>query len=161
MVSVGDKAPVFTLVNHEMKPVSLDDYSEQNVVLAFYPGAFTGGCKVEMCTIRDGIAKLEDLDAVVLGISVNDPFSNRAFHEDNVLNFQLLCDYNREVVKAYDVYHENFAGLKGYTAAKRSVFIIGVDGLIKYKWVTENPGVQPDFNELQKELSKSGSRSQP
>ena len=161
MVSVGDKAPVFTLVNHEMKSVSLDDYSEQNVVLAFYPGAFTSGCKVEMCTLRDGIAKLEDLESVVLGISVNDPFSNRAFHEDNVLNFQLLCDYSREVVKAYDVYHENFAGLKGYTAAKRSVFIIGADGLIKYKWVTENPGVQPDFNELQKELSKSGSRSQP
>ncbi len=107
-----------------------------------------------MCSIRDGIAKLEDLDAVVLGISVNDPFSNKAFHEDNVLNFQLLCDYNREVVKSYGVYHEDFAGLKGYTAAKRSVFIVGNDSLVKYKWVTEDPGVQPDFDEVQKELSK-------
>jgi len=154
MVSVGDKAPGFTLVNHEMKPVSLDDYSGGNVVLAFYPGAFTGGCKIEVCSIRDGIAELEDLDAVVLGISVNGPFSNKAFHEDNVLNFQLLCDYNREVVKSYGVYHEDFAGLKGYTAAKRSVFIVGKDGLVKYKWVTEDPGVQPDFDEVQKELSK-------
>mgnify|MGYP003987737379 FL=1 len=154
MVSVGDKAPGFTLVNHEMKSASLDDYSGGNVVLAFYPGAFTGGCKIELCSIRDGIAKLEDLDAVVLGISVNDPFSNRAFHEDNVLNFQLLCDYNREVVKSYDVYHEDFAGLKGYTAAKRSVFIVGNDGLVKYKWITENPGVLPDFDEVQNELFK-------
>lgn len=154
MVSVGDKAPGFTLVNHEMKSVSLDDYSGGNVVLAFYPGAFTGGCKIEVCSIRDGIAKLEELDAVVLGISVNDPFSNRAFHEDNVLNFQLLCDYNREVVKSYGVYHEDFAGLKGYIAAKRSVFIVGNDGLVKYRWVTDDPGVQPDFDEVQKELSK-------
>ena len=154
MVSVGDKAPGFTLVNHEMKPVSLDDYSDRNVVLAFYPGAFTGGCKIEVCTIRDGMAKLEDLDAVVLGISVNDPFTNKAFHEDNVLNFQLLCDYNRETVKSYDVYHEDFAGLKGYTVAKRSVFVVGKDGLVKYKWVTEDPGVQPDFDEIQAELSK-------
>lgn len=154
MVSVGDKAPVFTLVNHEMKPVSLDDYSGRNVVLAFYPGAFTGGCKIEVCTIRDGMAKLEDLDSVVLGISVNDPFTNRAFHEDNVLNFQLLCDYTRETVKSYDVYHEDFAGLKGYTVAKRSVFVVGKDGLVKYKWVTEDPGVQPDFDEIQAELSK-------
>ena len=154
MISVGDKAPGFTLINHEMKPVSLDAYSGRNVVLAFYPGAFTGGCKIEMCTIRDGMAKLEDLDAVVLGISVNDPFSNKAFHEDNVLNFQLLCDYNRETVKSYDVYHEDFAGLKGYTVAKRSVFVVGKDGLVKYKWVTEDPGVQPDFDEIQAELSK-------
>ncbi len=154
MVSVGDKAPGFTLVNHEMKPVSLDDYSGRNVVLAFYPGAFTGGCKIEVCTIRDGMAKLEDLDAVVLGISVNDPFTNKAFHEDNVLNFQLLCDYNRETVKSYDVYHEDFAGLKGYTVAKRSVFVVGKDELVKYKWVTEDPGVQPDFDEIQAELSK-------
>jgi peroxiredoxin len=154
MVSVGDKAPGFTLVNHEMKPVSLDDYSGRNVVLAFYPGAFTGGCKIEVCTIRDGMAKLEDLDAVVLGISVNDPFSNKAFHEDNVLNFQLLCDYNRETVKSYDVYPEDFAGLKGYTVAKRSAFVVGKDGLVKYKWVTEDPGMQPDFDEIQAELSK-------
>ena len=152
MVSVGDKAPEFTLVNHEMKSISLSDYNGKQVVLAFYPGAFTGGCKKEMCTIRDEIAELETLNAQVFGISVNDPFSNKAFHEDNVLNFPLLCDYNREVVKAYNVYHENFAGLKGYTAAKRSVFIIGKDGKVSFKWVTEDPGVMPDVREIMAEL---------
>ncbi len=111
LVSVGDKAPLFTLINHEMTPVSLREFFGKTVVLAFYPGAFTGGCKKEMCTLRDEIAQLEDLDAQILGISVNDPFANRAFHEDNVLNFPLLCDYNREVVKLYDVYHENFEGI--------------------------------------------------
>ena len=152
MVSVGDKAPEFTLVNHEMKPVSLSDYTGRQVILAFYPGAFTGGCKKEMCTIRDEIAELETLDAQVLGISVNDPFSNKAFHEDNVLNFPLLCDYNRKVVKAYGVFHEDFAGLKGYTAAKRSVFIVDESGKISYKWVTEDPGVLPDIKEVMAEL---------
>jgi peroxiredoxin len=154
MVKVGDKAPQFTLINHEMKPVSLSDYQEKNVVLAFYPGAFTGGCKKEMCTLRDEIAELEAIEAQVLGISVNDPFTNRAFHEDNVLNFPLLCDYNREVVKKYDVYHENFAGMKGCTAAKRSIFIVDGKGTISYKWVTDDPGIMPNINEIITELSK-------
>ncbi len=105
-----------------------------------------------MCTIRDEIAKLETLDAQVLGISVNDPFTNRAFHEDNVLNFPLLCDFNREVVKSYDVYHEDFAGLNGYTAAKRSVFIVDGAGSVSYKWVTDDPGVMPDLTEIMAEL---------
>ena len=152
-MKTGDKAPEFTLVNQDMKKVSLSDYKGKNVVLAFYPGAFTSVCKKEMCTIRDDIAKLEDLGAQVLGISVNDPFSQKAFHEDNVLNFPLLCDYNREVVKKYDVYHENFAGLQGYTAAKRSVFIIDGAGVIRYMWVSENPGVEPDYDEIKNQLS--------
>lgn len=152
MVSIGDKAPEFTLVNHEMKPVNLNDYRGKNVVLAFYPGAFTGGCKKEMCTIRDEIAELETVDAQIFGISVNDPFSNKAFHEDNMLNFPLLSDYNREIVKAYNVYHDDFAGLKGYTAAKRSIFILNTEGKVVYKWVTEDPGVMPDIQAVKKEL---------
>lgn len=154
MVSIGEKTPEFTLVNHEMKPVSLKEYKGKNVVLAFYPGAFTGGCKKEMCSIRDEIADLETVDAQVFGISVNDPFSNKAFHEENVLNFPLLCDYNRKVVKAYNVYHEDFAGLKGYTAAKRSIFIIDKDGNVAYKWVTDDPGVMPDISLVISELGK-------
>jgi peroxiredoxin len=153
LVKVGDKAPDFTLVNQDMKKGSLSDYKDNTVVLAFYPGAFTGGCTKEMCTIRDEIADLEDLNAQVLGISVNDPFTNKAFHEENVLNFPLLCDYNREVVKLYDVYHEDFAGLKGYTVAKRSVFIVGPDGVISYKWVTEDPRVMPPYDEVKAELA--------
>jgi peroxiredoxin len=154
MIDVGVNAPNFTLFNHEREKVSLSDYIGENIVLAFYPGAFTGGCTQEMCSIRDEIADLEDLDAIIFGISVNDPFSNKAFHEENVLNFPLLCDYLRKVVKIYDVYHEDFAGLEGYTVAKRSVFIINKVGVVRYKWITENPGVMPDYDEIKQVLSK-------
>ena len=149
----GDKAPEFTLTSHEMKQMSLTDHHDRKVVLAFYPGAFTGACRKELCTLRDSIAQLEELDAQVLGISVNDPFSNKAFHEENVLNFPLLSDYAREVVKKYNVIHRDFAG-KGYTAAKRSVFIVDGGGVIRYKWVSEDPGVEPDYVELRKRLEK-------
>jgi len=153
MIDIDMKAPDFTLVNQDMKKITLSDYQGQNVVLAFYPGAFTGGCTKEMCTIRDEIADLENLNAQIFGISVNDPFSNKAFHEENVLNFPLLCDYTREVVKKYGVYHEDFAGLKGYTAAKRSVFILDAEGIIQYRWVTEDPRVMPPYDETKQKLA--------
>jgi len=149
---VGDAAPGFTLVSHEMKTVALSDYLDSKVVLAFYPGTFTGVCRKEMCTLRDDVAKLERLNAQVLGISVNDPFSNKAFHEENALNFPLLCDYNREVVKLYGVAMPDFAGLRGYTAAKRSVFVLDEGGVVRYKWVSEDPRVEPDYVEIQKIL---------
>jgi peroxiredoxin len=139
---MGEKAPDFTLVNQDMKPTSLKDHRGHKVVLAFYPGAYTGVCKKELCTLRDSIARLEELDAQILAISVNDPFTNKAFHDENDLNFPLLCDYNREAVKKYNVVHENFAGLKCYTAAKRSVFIVDEEGVIRYKWVSEDPRVE-------------------
>jgi len=147
-------APEFTLTSHEMKQVSLSDYRGHKVVLAFYPGAFTGACRKEMCSLRDSIAQLEDLDAQVLGISVNDPFSNKAFHEENVLNFPLLSDYTRGVIKRYNVVHRGFAGLQGYTAAKRSVFIVDGEGVVRFKWVSEDPRVEPDYVELRKQLEK-------
>ena len=81
MIEVGNKATDFTLVNQDRKKITLSDYKGENVVLAFYPGAFTGGCTKEMCTIRDEIAELEDLSARIFGVSVNDPFSNKAFQE--------------------------------------------------------------------------------
>ena len=155
MIEVGNKAPDFTLVNQDREKITLSDHKGENVVLAFYPGAFTGGCTQEMCSIRDEIAELEDLSARIFGISVNDPFSNKAFHEENVLNFPLLCDYSREVVKMYDVYHEDFAGLDGYTVAKRSVFILDSMGVVRYKWVTENPGVMPPYEEIKQQLASS------
>jgi len=151
---VGDRAPDFTLVNHEMKPTSLKDYRGKKVLLAFYPGAFTSTCTKEMCNIRDSLADLEELDAQVLAVSVNDPFSNRAFHDENSLSFPLLCDYTRKTIESYGVVQENFAGLTGYTTAKRSVFIIDQEGIIRYKWVTENPGVEPDYEELRRQIIK-------
>ena len=153
MIQIGDTAPDFTLVNQDREKTTLSQYKGEPVVLAFYPGVFTGGCTREMCSIRDEIADLEDLNAQIFGISVNDPFSNKAFHEENVLNFPLLCDYTREVVKKYGVYHENFAGLEGYTAAKRSVFVLDQGGVVRYRWVTDDPGVMPSYEEIKQQLA--------
>jgi len=134
-VEVGDVAPEFTLVDSDMKLRKLNEFKEKNIVIAFYPGAFTSTCKKERCTFRDSIARLENLNAQVLGISVNDPFSNKAFKEANLLNFPLLCDYNREVIELSSVSMHNFAGLKGYTAAKRSIFVVDKKSIIRYRWV--------------------------
>ena len=152
-VKVGDRAPDFTLFDTELRPRSLKDF-KGNVVLAFYPGAFTGVCTKEMCTLRDSLARLIGLKAQVVGISVNDPFSNKAFAVANGLTFPLLSDYNREVLQRYDVVLNDLAGLKGYSAAKRSIFIIDTMGIVRYRWVTEDPGIEPNYGEIEAALDK-------
>jgi len=124
-------------------------------LLAFFPGAFTGTCTREMCALRDSMAEFNKVNAQVVGISVNDPFTNKAFANNNNLSFPLLSDYNREVVKLYNVYHENFGNLKGYTAAKRSVFILDHNGVVVYKWVSEDPSKEPNYDELKKAAAKT------
>jgi peroxiredoxin len=149
-VDVGQKAPDFTLVDTALKPRSLHEFLQEGkpVILAFFPGAFTGVCTKEMCTFRDSLGRLQNANATLVAISVDSPFANKAFAEHNNLTFPLLCDYNREVVRLYDVYHEDFAGLKGYVAAKRSVFVLDGTGTVRYKWVTENPGIEPPYEEV-------------
>ena len=151
-ISVGDTAPSLTLYDMDRRPRNLAEFRGKNVVIAFYPGAFTSICKKEMCTLRDSIAGLEELDAQVLGVSVNDPFSNKAFHEMNMLNFPLLCDYNREAIELYGVAMPDFAGLRGYTAAKRSVFIVDKEGVVRYRWVTDDPSKEPKYAEIEEFL---------
>ncbi len=149
-VDVGQKAPEFTLVDTELKQRSLAEFLAQGrpVVLAFFPGAFTGVCTKEMCTFRDSFQRLRELQATLVAISVDGPFANKAFAAEHNLPFPLLSDYNREVVRLYGVYHEDFAGLKGYTAAKRSIFVLNGSGTVRYKWVTENPGIEPPYDEV-------------
>ena len=153
-VDVGEKAPSFELLDEERNPRSLGDLLKGNLVLAFYPGAFTSVCTQEMCAFRDSLARFNDMNANVVGVSVNDPFSNKAFAERNQLNFPLLSDYGRDVVEKYGVAHEDFAGMKGYTAANRSVFIIDKDGVIRYKWVSEDPGKEPNYDEITDRLNE-------
>ena len=156
-VKIGDVAPDFTLVDTERKPHRLSEFRGKNVVLAFYPGAFTSVCKKEMCTFRDSLGRLEGLEAQVVGVSVNDPWSNTGFKETNMLNFPLLSDYNREVIKLYGIVLENFAGLRGYNVAKRSVFVLDKDGVVRYRWVSEDPGVEPNYKEIEGVLGKISS----
>lgn len=138
-------APDFTLLSHEKKPVQLSGLRGQKVVLAFYPAAFTGVCTKELCTFRDALASLNELNAAVLGISVDAPFSNAAFAKQNELNFPLLSDYAREATRAYGVALDNFAGMSGYTASQRAVFVVDESGRVVYEWIAPNPGVEPDY----------------
>lgn len=153
-LKVGNKAPNFTLPDTELKPLSLEDFLGRKVVLAFFVGAFTSVCTKEMCAFRDSMARLINLKTQVIGISVNEPFSNKAFAEKNRLPFPILSDYKREVIKTYDVEMPDFAGLKGYTAAKRSIFILDKNGVIRYVWTTENPAIEPNCNEIENVLEK-------
>lgn len=147
MVSVGDMAPDFTLTAQDKSKVTLSDLRGERVILAFYPAAFTGVCTTEMCTFSDGMASLNDNGVKVFGISVDAPFSNGAFAEKNGIAFPLLSDVHREAVNAYGIALGDFV-IPGYTVSQRSVFVVEADGTIGYAWVAENPGIQPDYNEV-------------
>jgi len=151
---VGQQAPAFTLYDSGKQETKLSDSKGKTVVLAFYPGAFTGVCTTEMCTFRDRFDSFNSMNAQVFGISVDGIFAQKAFSDANNLNFPLLSDYNREVVTAYGVALPNFAGMDGYTASQRAVFVIDKSGVIQFKWVGENPGVEPDYDEVQRQVDQ-------
>ena len=148
-VEVGQPAPDFTLYDADRQARSLAEFRGKSVVLAFYPGAFTGVCTTEMCTFRDRMERFNSLNSQVLGISVDGAFSQKVFSDQNNLNFPLLSDFTRQVVNHYDVALENFAGMVGYVAAKRAVFVVDKEGVVRYAWVGPNPGVEPDYDEVQ------------
>jgi peroxiredoxin len=100
------------------------------------------------------MARLIDLKTQVIGISVNDPFSNKAFAEKNRLSFPILSDYKHEVIKTYGLELPNFAGLNGYTVAKRSIFILDENGTVRYAWISDDPAVEPNYQEIQKTVEK-------
>lgn len=149
-VSKGQKAPDFTLVDTAKKPVTLSSFAGKKVVLLFYPGAFTGVCDKEMCSFRDSLAHYNNLQAQVLGISVDAPFVNKAFAEKYNIQFPLLSDYTRKVASQYCGLFKNLGGLEGYDVANRAVYVIDGSGTVTYSWVTENPGVEPNYDEVKK-----------
>ncbi|MHB8567300.1 MAG: redoxin domain-containing protein [Nitrososphaerales archaeon] len=155
MVEIGQKAPDVQLVDTDKKPVKISDYKGKTTVLLFFPGAFTGVCTKEMCNFRDNLANYNKLNANVIGISVDSPFSDKAFKEANNLTFPILSDYNRDAVNAFDVQLPNFSGLTGYTAAKRAVFVLDKDQNVRFKWIGDNPGVEPDYSVVAKETEKA------
>ena len=153
-VEVGQQAPEFTLYDADRKERSLSEFKGQNVVLAFYPGAFTGVCTTEMCTFRDRMEQFNSLNAQVLGISVDGAMAQKAFSDQNNLNFPVLSDFQRKVVNQYDVELPNFAVLEGYVAAQRAVFVLDKGGVVRYKWVGPTPGLEPDYDEVKDAVSK-------
>ena len=147
-LQVGDKAPDFKLKSTEVKEVSLSDFAGKKVVLHFFPLAFTGVCTTQLCTMRDNFGYYEGLNAQVLGVSVDSPFTLAKFKEEQAYQFPLLSDFNKEAAQAYGALYEDFLGLKGI--AKRSAFVIDEEGKIIYAEVLEDAGNLPDFAAIDK-----------
>ena len=150
-IAAGAKAPSFTLFNTDRKEISLSDYSGKIVVINFFPAAFTSTCTAQMCSNRDELSYYNELGAVVLGISVDMPFSLKEFKEKNKINFELLSDFNKKTVHEYEMYHCNFiCGIRG--VAKRGVVVVDKNGTVAYAEETANPGTQVNFTALKKAL---------
>ena len=153
--AVGSKAPDFTLKNQDLQDVTLSAAcGAQATGLAFFPAAFTSVCTKELCTFRDQLARLNQAKAQVFGISVDTPFTLKAFAKENGLNFPLLSDFNKDVIKAYGVYLEDLLGLKGL--AKRAVFLVDRQGIIRHVEVTATPGNEPDYAKLNAAIAALG-----
>ncbi len=151
-LSTGDKAPSFTLFDSDKNKVSLEDYKGKNVLLLFFPLAFSGVCTTELCGVRDGIREYQQMNAEVLAISIDSPFALAAFKKEQSYNFPLLSDFNKDIASAYGALYDEFAfGMKG--VAKRSAFVIDGDGTIRYAEVLENAGDVPNFEAIKETLN--------
>jgi len=150
--AIGQQAPDFTLYDSAKNRVSLQDYKGKKVVLLFFPLAFTSVCTKELCYVRDNITLFNNIDAQVLGISVDSLYTLAKFKEEQGLNFPLLSDFNKDVSKAYGALYDEFSyGMKG--VSKRASFVIDRQGTIKYADVLPNAGDLPDFEAIQSALT--------
>ncbi len=149
---IGSAAPDFSLFDHTKKKVTLSEYKGKNIILLFFPQAFTSVCTEELCSVSDNMHHYETLNALVFGISVDSVFTLGKYHEDQQYHFPLLSDFNKEVSKAYNTLYDTWIfDMQG--VSKRSAFIIDKEGLIRYAEVLENPGLQPDFNAIKSTLA--------
>jgi peroxiredoxin len=154
-LQIGDRAPEFTLYNTANEEVSLNDLiSNSNVVLLFFPLAFTDVCTNELCSIRDNMAKYKQLNATVIGISVDSMFALKKFQEEQQLEFDLLSDFNKDTARKYHVLYEEFPlfHMKGVT--KRAAFVINQKGLIQHIDILDDPGKLPNFQNIEAALNK-------
>ena len=153
-VDVGSKAPDFTLTNQDRQPVKLSDQRGKPVVLAFFPAAFSSVCTKELCTFRDSMAQLNAIQAQVYGISVDTFFTLKAFHDQQHYNFPLLSDFNKQVIRDYGVYNEDMIGLKGI--AKRAVFVLDKEGVVRHKEVLDDARNEPNYDNVLSMLNRIG-----
>ena len=152
-VEVGSTAPDFTLVNQDRESVTLSqELKKGNVVLAFFPGAFSGTCTKEMCSLRDTLSSFRSVNANVLGISTDTFFALKAWGDQQKFGFPLLSDYNKDVIKAYDVVNPDMVGLKNIS--KRAVFVIDRGGAVRYREVLDDARHEPDYGKLNEALAR-------
>ena len=151
-IQQGQMAPDFSLFNTEKNKVSLADYTGKNLVIHFFPLAFTGVCTTELCTVRDNLNVYTSLNADVVGISVDSLFSLGKFKEEQQYNFPLLSDFNKETSQAYGAFYDEFVlDMKG--VARRAAFVVDKDGMVQYAEVLESAGDLPNFDAIKEALS--------
>lgn len=151
-LQIGDQAPDFKLFNSELQEVTLKDFAGRKLIIQFFPMAFTGTCTTQLCTMRDSFGYYEGINAAVVGISVDSPFTLAKFKEDQSYQFPLLSDFNKEVSKAYGAFYEEFVfNLKG--VSKRAAFVVDETGKIIYAEVLESAGDLPDFEAINRVVS--------
>jgi len=154
-LQVGDIAPDFKLYTSELTEISLSAFKGKKVIIHFFPMAFTGTCTEQLCAMRDNFSYYEGINAQVIGISVDSPFSLAKFKEVQSYQFPLLSDFNKEVSKAYGAFYDEFVlGLKG--VSKRAAFVIDEEGKIAYAEILEDAKELPDFKAINDVLSASG-----
>ena len=153
-VEVGSKAPDFTLPNQDRQPVTLSEQLKKGpVVLAFFPGAFSGTCTTEMCTFRDSSSELNNVGATVIGVSTDTFFALKAWADQQKFTFPLLSDYNREVLPKYGVVNPDMIGLKNI--ARRAVFVIDRNGVVKYREVLDDARNEPDYAKVKQAVASA------
>lgn len=151
-IEIGSKAPNFTLFDSDKKKVNLSDFAGHNVLILFFPQAFTGVCTKELCSVRDNMASYAQMNAQVLGISVDSVFTLAKFKEEQGLNFLMLSDFNKEISTLYGSLYDSFVfDMKG--VSKRSAFVIDGDGIVQYAEVLDNAGEIPSFEAIQATLA--------
>jgi len=152
-IVVGQKAPDFTLFDSDKNQVTLSSLQGKNVVLLFFPLAFTGVCTAELCNVRDNITTYNNTNATVLGISVDSLFTLDKFKKEQNLNFPLLSDFNKDASKAFDVLYETFPAFGMQGVSKRAAFVIDAEGTVKYAEICATPGDLPNFEAIQTTLA--------
>ena len=145
-VDVGSRAPDFTLTDQDRQGVTLSQQRGHPVVLAFFPAAFSSVCTKELCTFRDQLARLNGANARAYGISVDTFFALKAFQTAQKLTFPLLSDFNKQVIRDYGVFNEDMIGLKGI--AKRAVFVLDQEGVVRYRQVLDDARNEPDYQKV-------------
>ncbi|MCU0395280.1 MAG: redoxin domain-containing protein [Chitinophagaceae bacterium] len=151
-ITIGDMAPDFSLVDSDMKMGSLADYRGRNVVILFFPLAFTSVCTAELCGVRDDLITYNQLQAEVLAISVDTLFTLKKFKEEQGLNFRMLSDFNKTTSRAYGALYEDYFGMQG--VSKRAAFVVDKEGRIAYAEVHDKDDVLPDFEAIKAVLGR-------
>lgn len=153
-ITTGIPAPSFSLFDSNKTKVSLEDFKGKNVLILFFPLAFTSVCTKELCSVRDNISMYNNSTAQVLGISVDSLYTLNKFKEEQHLNFPLLSDFNKEVSKAFDVLYDTFPAFEMHGVSKRAAFVIDKEGIIQYVEVCATPGDMPDFAAINEVLTR-------